>query len=65
MEITNLKVKAEADKSAAVLHEQSIKEQYENKLNFAQQQVEYYKDLKSKMSPTSGVALRRPGRCIW
>ena len=50
MEITNLKVKAEADKSAAVLHEQSIKEQYENKLNFAQQQVEYYKDLKSKMS---------------
>ena len=49
-EITNLKAQAEVDKSAAVLREKGIKEQYEAKLSLAQEQVDYYKDLKSRMS---------------
>lgn len=49
-EITNLKAQAEVDKSAAVLREKGIKEQYEAKLSLVQEQVDYYKDLKSKMS---------------
>ena len=49
-EITNLKAQAEVDKSAAVLREKGIKEQYEAKLSLVQEQVDYYKDLKSRMS---------------
>lgn len=49
-EITNLKAQAEVDKSAAALREKGIKEQYEAKLTLAQEQVDYYRDLKSKMS---------------
>lgn len=49
-EITTLKAQAEVDKSAAALREKGIKEQYEAKLTLAQEQVDYYKDLKSKMS---------------
>jgi len=49
-EISNLKAQAEIDRSAAALREKGIKEQYENRLSLAQEQVDYYKDLKSKMS---------------
>ena len=49
-EITNLKAKAEVDRSSAVLREKSIRDQYESKLSLIQEQVAYYKDLKSKMS---------------
>lgn len=49
-EISSLKTQALMEKSASALREKGIKEQYENKLAFAQQQVDYYKDLKSRMS---------------
>lgn len=49
-EISKLKAQAEIEKSASALREKSIKEEYASKLAFAQQQVDYYKDLKSKMS---------------
>lgn len=49
-EISNLKAQAEIDRSAAILREKGIKEQYENRLSLVQEQVDYYKDLKSKMS---------------
>ena len=37
-------------KSEAALQEKSIREDYESKLKVAQEQVDYYKDLKAKMS---------------
>ena len=49
-EISELKTQAKIEKSEAALRENGIKEQYESKLALAQEQVDYYKDLKSKMS---------------
>ena len=49
-EIANLKAVSELEKSRATLKEKSIREDYENKLRVAQEQVDYYKDLKAKMS---------------
>ena len=49
-EIAQLKANAELSKQAAAIHENTIKEQYELKLKTAQKQVDYYKDLKTRMS---------------
>ena len=49
-EIAQLKANAELSKQAAAIHENTIKEQYELKLKTAQEQVDYYKDLKIRMS---------------
>ena len=50
VEITRLKADAELEKSKAGLHEQAVREDYENKLKVAREQVDYYKDLKARMS---------------
>lgn len=49
-EIAQLKASVELDKQKAANHENTIKEQYELKLKSAQEQVEYYRDLKTRMS---------------
>lgn len=49
-EITSLKAAAQVAQSEAVVREKGLKEQYEVKLKLAQEQVDYYKDLKTKMS---------------
>lgn len=49
-EIAQLKASAELSRQAAAIHENTIKEQYELKLKTAQEQVDYYKDLKTRMS---------------
>lgn len=49
-EIAALKAAAELEKSKKQLEEKSIRDDYENKLRFAQEQIDYYKDLKAKMS---------------
>ena len=49
-EIAQLKSAAELSHQKAVNYVNSLKEQYEAKLKVAQEQVDYYKDLKTKMS---------------
>ena len=49
-EISDLKAQVKLDKSEAEVREKGIKEQYEDKLKRSQELVDYYKDLKSKMS---------------
>ncbi len=49
-EIAQLKANAELEKSRSRLEEKSLKENYENKLRVAEEQVAYYKELKTKMS---------------
>lgn len=49
-EIAELKARAISDKSEASARENMLKEQYEAKLKLAQEQVDYYKDLKARMS---------------
>ena len=49
-EIAQLKASVELGKQKAANHENTIKEQYELKLKAAQEQVEYYRDLKTRMS---------------
>ncbi len=49
-EIAQLRSDAQLDKSRAELQEKVIREDYENRLKVAQEQVDYYKDLKSRMS---------------
>lgn len=49
-EIAALKAKAELDKQSAALNENAIKERYESKLQAAQAQVDYYKDMKIRLS---------------
>ena len=46
-EIAQLRSDAKLDKSRAELHEKVIREDYENRLKVAQEQVDYYKDLKT------------------
>ena len=49
-EIAQLKSAAELSHQKAVNYVNSLKEQYEAKLKVVQEQVDYYKDLKTKMS---------------
>lgn len=49
-EIALLKANAEVEKSRSSLEVKSIREEYEGKLKLAQEQVDYYKDLKTRMS---------------
>lgn len=49
-EIAQLKANAQLDQQAATIKENSIKAEYENKLKVAQEQIDYYKDLKLRMS---------------
>ena len=49
-EIVQLKAANQLEKSESALRESSIKEEYETRLKVAQEQVDYYKDLKSKLS---------------
>ncbi len=49
-EIAELKNKIEAERNAAVQREQSQKEHYELELQQKQEQVDYYKDLKTRLS---------------
>ena len=49
-EIAQLKVNAQLEKQQAASTANAIKEQYELKLKTAQEQVDYYKDLKTRMS---------------
>ncbi len=49
-EIAALKAKAELDKQSAALNEKTIKERYESQLQVARDQVDYYKDMKIRLS---------------
>ena len=49
-EIARLRADAELDSSRTALQEKSIREDYENRLKVAQEQVDYYKDLKTRLS---------------
>ncbi len=49
-EIAKLKADAEVEKSRSCLQVKSLREEYEGKLKLAQEQVDYYKDLKTRMS---------------
>lgn len=50
VEIAKLKADAEVEKSRSGLQMKSLREEYEGKLKLAQEQVDYYKDLKTRMS---------------
>ena len=50
MEIAELRNQTTLSKSQSELEKKAIKEEYEAKLKIAQEQVDYYKDLKTKMS---------------
>lgn len=50
MEIAELRNQTTLSKSQSELEKKAIKEEYEAKLKVAQEQVDYYKDLKMKMS---------------
>ena len=47
---SELEGKLQLVQSEAALHEKSLREDYESKLKVVQEQVDYYKDLKAKMS---------------
>lgn len=49
-EIAQLKATAELDKQKAALHENTLRQEYELRLRTAQEQVDYYKDLKARLS---------------
>ena len=50
MEIAELRNQTTLSKSQSELEKKAIKEEYEAKLKHAQEQIDYYKDLKMKMS---------------
>ena len=50
LEIAELRNQTTLSKSQSELEKKAIKEEYEAKLRIAQEQVDYYKDLKTKMS---------------
>ena len=50
LEIAELRNQTTLSKSQSELEKKAIKEEYEAKLKIAQEQVDYYKDLKTKMS---------------
>ena len=49
-EITQLRSAVELEKRKAQIHEASVIKQHEEKLRLMQEQIDYYKDLKTKMS---------------
>ena len=49
-EITQLRSAVELEKREAQIHESSVIKQHEEKLRLMQEQIDYYKDLKTKMS---------------
>ena len=49
-EIARLKADADVENSRSSLQMKSLREEYEGKLKLAQEQVDYYKDLKTRMS---------------
>ena len=49
-EITQLRSAVELEKREAQIHEASVIKQHEEKLRMMQEQIDYYKDLKTKMS---------------
>ena len=49
-EIVRLKMAAQAEKQQTIIATNAIKEQYELKLKTAQEQIDYYKDMKARMS---------------
>jgi len=49
-EIAQLKANSQLEQSQATIRESGIRQEYETRLKLAQEQVDYYKDLKSKMS---------------
>lgn len=50
VEIAKLKADTELEESRSGLQMKSLREEYEGKLKLAQEQVDYYKDLKTRMS---------------
>ncbi|EGC20571.1 DUF2130 domain-containing protein [Prevotella multiformis] len=48
--IVKLQSEIEQEKSKAQLHEADLQKQHENELRMKQEQIDYYKDLKTKMS---------------
>ena len=50
MEIAELRNQTTLSKSQSELEKNAIRDEYETKLKFAQEQVDYYKDMKSKLS---------------
>ena len=61
-EISKLRSDAPLDKTRAALQEKTIREDYENRLKIAQEQVDYYKDLKTRLS-TKMVGETREAHC--
>ncbi len=50
LEIAQLRSQSDISKTQSELEKKAIKEEYETKLKFAQEQVDYYKDMKAKLS---------------
>ena len=50
LEIADLRNQTTLSRSQSELEKNAIRDEYETKLKFAQQQVDYYKDMKSKLS---------------
>ena len=50
LEIAELRNQKNLSKSQSELEKNALKEEYETKLKFAQEQVDYYKDMKAKLS---------------
>ena len=50
LEIAELRNQTSLSKSQSELEKNAIRDEYETKLKFAQEQVDYYKDMKSKLS---------------
>ncbi|MBQ9659852.1 MAG: DUF2130 domain-containing protein [Bacteroidales bacterium] len=49
-QIARLQADAEVEKSRSSLQQKSLREDYENKLRVAREQVDYYKDMKTRLS---------------
>lgn len=49
-ELVKLKSEAELEKTKAKVHEAELKKQHENELRARQEQIDYYKDMKMKLS---------------
>lgn len=49
-ELVKLKSEAELEKTKAKVHEAELKKQHENELRAKQEQIDYYKDMKMKLS---------------
>lgn len=49
-EIAELKLKVKSEKSEATIRENSLKEQFATELKLKQEQIDYYKDMKARLS---------------